>query len=217
MLLSMASVSAQSRFGFSITAAPTYSYANSTQTVYLPAVYVPTAPPGSTDPVPVVWSSNNHAGGYVVGAMLHYQFSPKWSVSTGLWYNHSQINGIDSLPYTETPIRTSSHGLQVPLFVNYRLNNNRLSPYFSVGGLASFRQRTQATYEAGAGFSTLSFFSGKAVSYRPVLGAGISYRINSHLSLLAQPILIWNFKPKGDFSEYTSYQINGQTQLVYSF
>ena len=216
-LLSTASVLAQSRFGISISAAPTYSYANSTQTVYLPAGAVPTAPVGSIGAVPVVWSIKTTAWGYVLGGMIHYQFTPNWSASTGLWYTHSQRSSIDSLPYTITPIRTRIHGLQIPLFVNYRLTSKRLSPYFSAGGLASFRQRSQATYEAGSGLSTLSFFSGKSVSYQAVLGAGISYRLNTHLSLIAQPMLIWNFRPKGDISQYTSYQINGQTQLVYSF
>jgi hypothetical protein len=217
LLVSATLVSAQHRFGLSITAAPTYAYANSTQTIYLPAVYVPSAPAGSTDPVPVEWSSKNHAWGYVVGGMLHYRFSSNWSASTGLWYSHSRTNGITPLPYTTTPTQTHSYGLQAPLLINYRPGDRRLSPYFSVGGLANFRQRTSAQYDFGSGLTDVTFRSGKAVTYRPVLGAGIAYRLNPHLSLIAQPLLIWNVKPNGNYTHYTSYQVNGQTQLVYSF
>ena len=217
LFISGSLVSAQSRFGVSFTAAPTYSYANATQTVYLPAIYVPSSPVGSIDPVPVEWSSRSHAWGYVVGGMLHYQLAPNWSASTGLWYNQSYTSGIDPLPYTTTPTQTHSYGFQAPLFVNYRLGDKRLAPYFSVGVLANFRQRTSAQYDFGSGLTDVTFRSGKAVTCRAVLGAGISYKLNPHLSLIAQPLLIWSFKPNGNYTQYLSYQLNGQTQLVYSF
>ena len=217
LLLTGSLVSAQSRFGFSITAAPTYAYTNSTQTVYLPAGIVPTAPAGSLEPVPVVWSAKVTSWGYAMGGMMHYRFSPNWSASTGLWYNQSRTSIIGSFPYAATPARTSSHGLQVPLFINFRPGDKRLSPYFSVGGLASFQQYTTSQIDFGSGPTEVTFRSGKSVAYRAVAGAGVSYRFNPHLSLVAQPLLIWNFKPNGSFSKYTSYQINGQTQLVYSF
>ncbi|WP_169521807.1 outer membrane beta-barrel protein [Spirosoma spitsbergense] len=218
LLVSVTLVSAQHRFGLSITAAPTYSYANATQ-----PSYVASTMNGSAVLESVILSTKTQAWGYVVGGMIHYQLTPNWSVSTGLWYNYSRTTSLSIstsdpiLTLTQLPARTSSHGLKIPLFINYRLTSNRLSPYFSVGGLASFRQRTRVEYEPGSGQSDFEFLSGKAVTYRPVLGAGIAYRLNPHLSLIAQPLLIWNVKPNGNYTHYTSYQVNGQTQLVYSF
>lgn len=94
----------------------------------------------------------------------------------------------------------------------------RLSPYFSAGALANIRQFTILRPEAGSGLSDVKLLFGKsAVTYKAVLGAGIAYKINTHLSLIAQPLLIWNFKPNGSYEHFVSYQVNGQTQLLYSF
>ena len=217
LLLSVTLVSAQHRFGFSVTAAPTYSYANSTQTIYLPAVYVPSAPVGSTDPVPVDYSSKTQTWGYVTGIMAHYTFTPNWSVSTGFWYNRFSTDGIFPFAPGNVSARYITQILQVPLLANYRSSQKRLSPYFSAGVLASFLQPTIFRPEAGSGLDDAKVRFDQSVKYRAMLGAGISYRLNPHVSLIAQPMLIWNFKPKGDFSHYVSYQVNGQTQLVYWF
>ena len=53
--------------------------------------------------------------------------------------------------------------------------------------------------------------------YRPVVGAGIAYRVNTHVSLLVQPMLIWQFRPANDYDHFVAYQLNALTQLVYSF
>ena len=218
LMLSTSLVSAQSHFSISVTAAPTYGHNNSTQTIYLPAGIVPSAPAGSTDPVPFTFSNETQTIGYVAGVMAHYQFTPDWSVSTGFWYNRSGTNGIYPFDPGSIPSRIISQNFQVPLFLNYRSGQRRLSPFFSVGALANFRRPTLYRPDASSGISdTKVLFGTSTATYRAVLGAGISYRINPHLSLIAQPMLLWNFKPKGNFEHFVSYQINGQTQLVYTF
>lgn len=217
LLLVTPLVSAQHTFGFSITAAPTFSYANTTQTVYLPAVYLPTAPVGSTDPVPVTLSNKIHSWGYLAGVMIHYTFTPNWSASTGFWYYRSSRNGIFPFAPGDIPACYITRILQIPLLLNYRSNQKQLSPYFSVGALASFLQPTIFRPESGSGLDDAKVSFNESVTYRAVLGAGISYRFNSRLSLIAQPLLVWNFKPNDTYSHYTSYQVNGQTQLLYSF
>jgi outer membrane receptor protein involved in Fe transport len=216
-LLSATLVSAQHRFSVGITAAPTYAYSNTTQTIYLPALYVPGTPSGSTDPVPFISSGKISSTGYLAGAMLQYQFTPNWSVSTGLWYNYSSTKRIDLIFPGDIPNRITSHSLQIPLLINYRSSQKRLSPYFSVGSLANLSQHTSIQYASSSGVGDINFISGKSIAYRAMLGAGIAYRLNQHLSLFAQPMLIWNVKPSGTYSHYVSYQINGQMQLLYSF
>jgi outer membrane receptor protein involved in Fe transport len=201
-LLSATLVSAQHRFSVGITAAPTYAYSNTTQTIYLPALYVPGTPSGSTDPVPFISSGKISSTGYLAGAMLQYQFTPNWSVSTGLWYNYSSTKRIDLIFPGDIPNRITSHSLQIPLLIN---------------SLANLSQHTSIQYASSSGVGDINFISGKSIAYRAMLGAGIAYRLNQHLSLFAQPMLIWNVKPSGTYSHYVSYQINGQMQLLYSF
>lgn len=210
LMLSATVGSAQSRFSVSITAAPTYTYFNSHVTLLLPD--------GNGQVVPMEFFAKNSSYGYVTGMMAHYQFTPNWSVSTGFWHNRSGANG--TFPFTpgNLPARIILSDSSVPLTVNYRPTTRRLSPYFSIGALGSFRGSTLYKPTDAGGFSDTKVTVGHHfLTVKALLGAGVVYKINSHLSLIAQPMLIWNFKPKGDFSHYVSYQINGQTQLVYSF
>ncbi len=50
-----------------------------------------------------------------------------------------------------------------------------------------------------------------------LIGAGIAYRFSDHLSLVAQPTLQYNIRPKPSYVYYHDYQLSLQTQLLYSF
>lgn len=149
--------------------------------------------------------------------MGHYALTTNWSVSTGFWYNRSSTDGIFPFAPGSIPARYITRILQIPLLLNYRSSQKRLSPYFSAGALASFLQPTIFRPESGSGLDDAKVRFDQSVKYRAVLGAGISYQLNPHLSFIAQPLLIWNFKPSSNYTHFVSYQLNGQTQLVYSF
>ena len=126
-LLSTAFVAAQGRFSVSATAAPAYAHL-SARLNYL-------QPVGNGQFESSVFSTNTSSFGYAAGVMGHYRFTPSWSVSTGFWYNRLGYEG--TFPFAPGPIsaRIISQTTQVPLLVNYRSRQQRLSPYFSVGCL----------------------------------------------------------------------------------
>ena len=209
LLLSIAFVSAQHRFSVALTASPAYGHTSARLNYLLPT--------GTGQLEPAVFSSDISSVGYTLGAMAHYAFTPSLSVSTGFWYNRLGTNGIFPFAPGPIPARIIHRAIQVPLLLNYRSSQRRLSPYFSAGLLVDVRRPTIFRPESGSGQSDARVLAGKQDDFRPVLGAGISYRINQHVSLLVQPLLIWQFRPNKDYAHFVSYQINAQTQLVYTF
>ncbi|WP_018622344.1 outer membrane beta-barrel protein [Spirosoma luteum] len=208
-LLSTAFVAAQGRFSVSATAAPAYAHL-SARLNYL-------QPVGNGQFESSVFSTNTSSFGYAAGVMGHYRFTPSWSVSTGVWYNRLGYEG--PFPFAPGPIsaRIISQTTQVPLLVNYRSRQQRLSPYFSVGVLTSLRRSTLYRPDSNSGQTEAKVVFSRSDDYRPVVGAGIAYRVSTHVSLLVQPMLIWQFRPANDYDHFVAYQLNALTQLVYSF
>ncbi|MCZ0211401.1 outer membrane beta-barrel protein, partial [Streptomyces sp. UMAF16] len=144
-----------------------------------------------------------HSTGSSVGLTAHYNFSQKWDISVGAFYNKT-------ISHVKTPqsddIRLTTEYIQFPVLINYRLSDKRLAPYFSVGAL---------------------FEKNKAVSSNPlnanaVLGAGLDYKINSKLSWLIQPTASYLLNkpdntPLYQINSYNSYRIGIQTQLLIHF
>lgn len=196
--------SAQGRFSVSVTAAPTYAHSDSRVNFIIPDDN------GQLTTETVAF--NTAAFGYKVGAMTQYAFTPAWSVSAGLWYSRLGMNSLFPFSPGDKKARVIQQALQVPLLLNYRSGQQRLSPYFSLGALTSFSGRTRYRTEG----SVLDVSFGKTVVFQPVLGAGVSYKRSQHLSFIAQPLLIWRFKPKGDYERFVAYQLQAQCQLLYS-
>ena len=212
MFLSLPSI-AQKRFSFGITAAPVLSHTNARYTLFLPD--------GNGQLYRDTFETRSTIGGYTVGIPIQYNITPNWSVTSGLW--HTQLRSMGPFPLFQqgtTPVsaRIISSSYRVPLTVNYRLTTQRLSPFFSLGTVASFRGTTRFKPEEGLGLKGSKLILGsKEVSFQALVGAGVAYQINEHWSLTAQPQLIWYFKPGGNYERYVSYQANGQVQLLYSF
>lgn len=138
------------------------------------------------------------------GLTTRYHFTPKWDVSVGIFY-YRNTNHIKSPqgPYGEfTPF--TSQGWQLPVLVNYRLTDRRLSPYFSTGAIFT-RNRT---------------FTERPITTDGVLGVGLNYRIDSGLSLLLQPTGSYSFyrpasNPSLTLTHYNSYSLGLQVQLIW--
>ncbi|UFH52299.1 outer membrane beta-barrel protein [Spirosoma sp. KNUC1025] len=209
LLISGAFATAQSRFSVSAMLAPAYSHNHTRLNLLIPDGM------GQTTNVQV--SSNTSSVGYLAGAMFQYGFSDQWSISAGFWYNRVGTDGTFPFTLNPVPVRIINQDLQIPVLLNYRLTTKRLSPYFSVGSLANFRQKTIYRDESNTGEGNARVLFKDPVNYRAVVGVGVSYRVNQQWTLLFQPQLVWRFRPEGDFEAFTVYQLNGSFQLMYTF
>ncbi len=140
------------------------------------------------------------------GLTARYHFTSNWDVSVGLLYNwNSSRLTSPPHPYGENrPFPTEA--IQVPVSVNYRLTDRRLSPYFSAGAL----------------FVKSKTFTEAPIKTNGIVGIGFDYRFHSGLSLLVQPTVSYLFyKPANDaffeFTKYSSYSLGLQTQLIWHF
>jgi hypothetical protein len=141
-----------------------------------------------------------------VGLTARYHFTPRWDVSAGALYYQNTDRLKAPLGPTGESIPFTSKGWQVPVLANYRLNDNRLSPYFS----------------AGATFTRSQTFTARPLTTDGVVGIGANYRINPNLAFLVQPTASYSFyKPASDafytFTKYRSYNLGVQTQLIWHF
>lgn len=141
-----------------------------------------------------------------LGLTVRYHFTSKWDLSVGGLYSRN-TNHIKSPqgPYGEFASFTSK-GVQIPVLVGYRLTNHRLSPYFSTG----------------ASFTKSVTFTEAPIKTDGVIGVGLDYRFDSTLSLLIQPTASYSFSPPTNntlyrFTNYSSYNLGVQTQLIWRF
>lgn len=164
--------------------------------------------------------------GGTVGLMAHYQFRPKWSVSSGLWYNRSSghldfqsyKNGNAYAP--EPTRRTVLNTLQLPVLINFAPSNRRLSPYFSTGVVLSMNYRSAIS--PGYMNSETMFTHSSALRTNVLLGLGAHYRINANWALIVQPTALYrlnDLKPdtRQEFTHFRDWQVGVQAQLKYTF
>lgn len=210
--ISFSPVLGQHKFSLSLSTAPTYQLLDSRSIITIPDVNG-----GPASPVEI--HTQRTGLGYLVGLMARYAFSDRFSVSTGLWSNrlHYRTPTIATTPdLTTNPnnvqiIATASntYAYQIPLLISYQLPGKRLSPYFSAGALITFP--SVVSFEGGGTYRAAN----RKVYVYPTLGAGISYQLNAHFSIIAQPTFTY-ILPNGTFVSYSNYQIGVQTQLVYT-
>lgn len=186
-------LSAQSR----VSIAPTYWFAYNPYSYQLDMTY---------NAVPTQIQASGYNTVSSLGLTARYQFSSQWDLSVGVLYrrNTDHIKTPQG-PYSESATFTSK-GVQVPVLMSYRLNDHRLSPYFSAGAL----------------FTKSITFSEALVKTDGVIGVGLNYRLDSGLSLLFQPTASYAiFQPVPDafpkYINYRSYSLGVQTQLIWRF
>ena len=147
--------------------------------------------------------SSGYSLGSSAGLTARYNFAQKWDFSVGVLYNkatsHLKTSQGDNVQLT-------SEYIQLPILINYRLSEQRLSPYLS----------------AGAVFEKNKSVSNDPVKTSPIIGIGVDYKISSRLSWLIQPTASYLlYKPANtafyQFISYHSYKIGLQTQLVLYF
>ncbi len=191
--VSITLLSAQSR----VSVAPTYWFAYNPYSYQLDMTY---------NAVPTQIQASGYNTVSSLGLTTRYHFSSRWDLSVGTLYqrNTDHIKTPQG-PYSESATFTSK-GVQVPVVMSYRLNDHRLSPYFSAGAL----------------FSKSITFTGALVKTDGLIGVGLDYRLHSGLSLLFQPTASYAiFQPVPDafprYVNYRSYSLGIQTQLIWRF
>ncbi|MVM35303.1 outer membrane beta-barrel protein [Spirosoma sp. HMF4905] len=200
----------QSKFSFSISAAPGYTYSNTNATILLP---------DNSITIPVDVEYQQKGVGYSVGILARYELSTHFSVSTGIWLNHNHYNQPTistnpDLTLNPTGVQvvgesSTTRNYQIPVLVNYQSSTKRLSPYFSAGTYINFPYTK--IYAEGTG--TLP---NQKIRIYPTLGAGIKYQLSNHLSLITQPTFTYLI-PIRTYNSYQYYQLSLQTQLLYKF
>lgn len=202
----------QSRFSVSFNIAPIYGH--SAYKAILPLSIDPAYP--TTEVI-----SRSHSLGYSFGLLGHYNFSPKWSLSAGVWAtSFLSTDGEFSTNGTSVLISLPNHhpfryGYRIPVLLNYQPSSKRISPYFSLGTSANFRQ-TSYVYING---QEIPIKTGKAIVNGPlIVGAGAIFNLKEHTSLVIQPLLEYNLKAKpSDYIYSHSYSLSLQVQLRHHF
>ena len=196
----------QSKFSVSAVASPNFHYLNTKFTQILPD--------GSGAIKPFDVHVKQNGSGYSAGVAVNYRFSKQWSVATGILLN--------SVGYQEPTVSTNPNGVQfltiastersfqVPLTINYRTSIKRLSPYLSAGALTSVH--SVRIFEGSSKSSNMI----EKLRPHPMLGVGLDYQLNHHISLIAQPTFVY-FLPYEKAISYKNYQIGLQAQLLYKF
>lgn len=139
-----------------------------------------------------------YSTGISLGVQTHFNFTKKWSLASGFWYETSSVKtgeGVFSAAY-----RTPQHNIAIPVLLNFRPTDRTVSPYLSAGTLLGSKQGERGLYA------------------RPLFAAGLSYRINPRLTLDLQPALTLGANSKMDRMSYpTNRQLSMQAQLLYHF
>lgn len=202
---------AQSKFAVSVSVSPLYSYSNVKLNTYFPD-YITNGAPVLTQ-----YSVRSTSNGYSVSILGRYRFSSHWSVTTGVGMSHnwSEVPTILTDPHIDIEATVSrSRNYQIPVLVNYQTTTKRLSPYFSAGLLLSFRGLSFLPLNGNPEVRVRS--GGKLLTAMPIVGAGISYQLSTHLCLIAQPTFRYSI-PDSEVIYAHSYQIGLLTQLLYKF
>ncbi|WP_373511391.1 outer membrane beta-barrel protein [Persicitalea sp.] len=143
-------------------------------------------------------ASSRYSTGALLGMALHYNLSPNWSLSSGILYESARVRyGLNGVCEDSYIVRKNN--ATVPLLINFRSTSKKVSPYLSAGMLVSTNKNERA-------------------SIRAILGAGLSYQVDSRWSIVAQPAFTLGANSKTDGVLFPkNRQLSIQTQLLYRF
>ena len=143
-------------------------------------------------------ASFRYSTGIALGVQAQFDLTTQWSLASGLWYETASVKSGAGIwgPAYRIPQRT----IAIPMLLNFRPSERTISPYLSAGTLL------------------VSNPEGRGLAAKALLAAGLSYRINPHLTLQVQPALTLGSNHRGDRGIYpANRQVSLQTQLLYHF
>lgn len=201
----------QNRFSVAVSAAPLYGHSDY-------KIITPYVVNASGQLTTSELSTRSHSVGYSFGLLVRYTFSPKWSVTSGIWATQFvTTKGIFSIDGLETDLSTTNkhpfvYAYKVPLLINYKMSTRRLSPYFSAGATLDFRARSYIDLNG----QEVAVKFGKAVTINPILSLGAIYQVNNRLSVAAQPTVQYNIQDHSGYTTYHNYLLSLQLQLLFA-
>lgn len=143
-------------------------------------------------------ASFRYSTGVSLGVQAQFDMTKKWSLASGLWYETASVkagDGIFSAAY-----RTNQHNIAIPILLNFRPADRKVSPYFSAGTLVVTKPGE------------------RVIKAKMLLAAGISYRVNPRFTIQVQPALALGSASKVDRAVYpANRQLSLQTQILYHF
>ncbi|GAB3988401.1 hypothetical protein GCM10028807_10980 [Spirosoma daeguense] len=168
---------------------------------------------------PIFMNGKRLLPGFVTGLTATYTYSPGWSVSSGIWYQ--QLTTRQARMAIAGYGRTTVHHrtIRIPILLNYRLTQKRLSPYFSFGTMFDFPMASRVIAEReGLPTQRLRLSADKGPIFNILLGAGVQYQLSNQLSLMVQPQAIYKLGRFGGADAHdTSYEFTALTQIAYKF
>lgn len=168
---------AQSRFSGGVLLSPFSSYAGEPRDYEAPSRY---------------------STGISLGVQAQYDFTEKWSLASGLWYETASVKAGDGI--FSNAYRIPQRTIAIPILLNFRPAKRKVSPYFSGGTVLVTKQEE------------------RGLTAKALLAAGLSYRINPLLMLNVQPALTLGANSKSDRLVYpTNRQLSMQAQVLYHF
>lgn len=202
----------QAKLSVSATVAPTVS-----RTAYYYRFLYPESDGQVVEPVYL--NGNKWSSGYSAGLSLVCAYAPGWSVSSGLWYQQLGTQQARQPTAGDGTVTLRSRAIRVPILLNYCSSMKRLAPYFSFGALTDVPMSSRVVVvRSGESTQHLRLKTISRPIFHLLLGAGVQYRLNSHYTLMAQPI--WTYKlgqlgatPTND----SSVELSLLTQVAYRF
>jgi hypothetical protein len=202
----------QGKVSLAITIAPTY-----VNTTYFNRYFYPESDGQLVEPIQI----NGVRGtvGYSAGATVHYNWVPEWSISGGIWYSQHTTRQERMAVAGEGMNNIRQRAIRIPVLLNFRSSNKRLSPYFSFGWLVDIPFTARVVVDRfDQGTQQLRLLTEKGPVFHALAGAGIHYKLTHRYGLIVQPTASYNLGSFGGYASHNdSFALSLQTQLVYSF
>ncbi|WP_020604856.1 outer membrane beta-barrel protein [Spirosoma spitsbergense] len=168
---------------------------------------------------PVYVNGPRWATGYSAGLSVRYEYTPGWSVSSGIWYQSVSFRQARRPSAGEGMVTLRNRVVRFPILLNYALSSKRLSPYFSLGFLVDLPLTGRVVVTRGTeSTQNLRLKTKPAPIFQGMLGAGVQYKLTERYTLLAQPVWTYTFgQLGGSLTNDPTFDLSLLTQVAYSF
>ena len=194
---------------------------------------------------PVYLHGSRWASGASVGASVLYEYTPGWSVASGLWYQQLAVRQTRDPSAGPGTVTLNSRAIRVPVLLNYTLFQEpltqrrrtalkrtalrrlvqhrgspaRLSPCFTLGMFVDMPLTGRVVVRReGEATQQLRLKTLTRPIFHGLLGAGAQYDLTERVRLVAQPTWTYTFgQLGGGLANSPSFELSLLTQVAYSF
>ncbi|GAB3698511.1 hypothetical protein GCM10027592_23630 [Spirosoma flavus] len=168
---------------------------------------------------PIFMNGERWLPGIQAGLTATYTWEPGWSVSSGIWYHQLTTRQVRQAIAGNGRSTIRYRTIRVPVLLHFRMNQKRLSPYFSFGTFLDFPIPSRVIAEReGLPTQYLRLSADSGPIFHIMLGAGGQYRLNERLSLTLQPLASYKLgRFGGADTNDPSYEISMLAQIGYTF